>query len=113
MQIELCLIGFYQPTKITKTDTFLSTKLTWNQDLLVSPIVLLFVVARERIYDGNNTWFGPSAYKVKIQHTLHSPSLHSPNDGFGVSGEHGSFWRIAITVTLRKNFGIKSYKDVS
>lgn len=44
---------------------------------------------REWINHGSYRRFVPGANVIKIQHPLHSPGLHAPNDRFGVAAEQG------------------------
>lgn len=56
---------------------------TGYQNLFVAPVVFLFMVASERINNGDNTRLASSAHEVEVQHALNGPSLHSPDDGLG------------------------------
>lgn len=54
---------------------------------------------REWVNHGNNGWFFPRTDIVKIQHALHSPSLHAPNNSFGLSREKGFLAAFFLCIT--------------
>ena len=52
-----------------------------EENLVVSPVELLLVIAGEWVDHGSNAWLRPRAHEIEVQHALNSSVLHPPNDG--------------------------------
>lgn len=73
---------------------------TWNQYLLVSPIVLLLMITSKWIDNSHHTWFSTTTYKIKIQHTLNGSALHTPHYRFGIHRKQWCLYFITITLSI-------------
>lgn len=66
------------------------------------------MITSERIDNRHHAGLSTATNKIKIQHALNCPTLHTPHYRLGIFGKQGRFDRITITLSTNKPLSIKN-----